>query len=260
MLIVMKAVSVENLRASPATEISKVEHSNLLKLDENLDPNLFIEALKHERRNRFPNILPNGPTRFKIEADPTFYFNANWVLEGRAIACQGPLPWEIDEFWRMAWEANVNTVVMLANPIEKGAHKCCKYWKKFKHTKKTIVSYGKERIVKRKIEVIRGNETRIFVQYHLKNWPDFKTVLPQTLGELVTLVAKRGGRILAHCSAGVGRTGTFLAAFEAFRKRTTAIYPIVLALRNPMTGRVGSVQTPDQYRLVLKTAELLKKT
>jgi len=256
----MKAVAVENLRASPATETSKVEHSKLVKLDENLDPSLFAEAVSQAGRNRWPNILPNEPTRFKSAKDPTFYFNANWILEGQAIACQGPLPKEINDFWRMVWEADVQTIVMLANRVEKGANKCSKYWKGFKCTKKTIISYGNEKIVKRKITVTRGNETRIIVQYHLKNWPDFGAVKPETLGELVTLVAKRKGKILGHCSAGVGRTGTFFAAYEAFRRKTRAIYPIVLALRNPMTGRVGMVQTPEQYRLVLKTAELLKKT
>lgn len=248
------------VRKSPLTQQAAIQYPAILKETENLDPQLFLVGIENMKRNRWPDVLPNEPTRFKIESEPTFYFNANWVLEKRAIACQGPLSDEIGEFWKMVWHADVQTIVMLTNLVERKKDKCSQYWKPLPFKEETICDLGKQKIVRREIKVSRGNETRTVVQYHLQNWPDMGVVSPETLAKLVELVAKRDGKFLAHCSAGLGRTGTFLAAIEAFRQKTSDIFNIVAHLRNPQTGRVGSIQTDKQYWLALKTAQLLKES
>ena len=245
------------IRNSPLTELSEVQYSKILKQGENLDPQLFLKARENMARNRYANVLPNEPTRFTIEKEENFYFNANWVLGGRAIACQGPMSEEIDEFWKMVWHADVRTVVMLTNRLEQGKNKCSHYWKLLPCKEEKIFEKGNELIVKREIEVTRGLETRTVVQYHLQNWPDFGVVAPETLAKLVELVSQRDGKFLAHCSAGLGRSGAFLAVSEAYRQKTSDIVEIVSDLRNPNTGRVGMIQTLPQYHLALKTAKLL---
>jgi len=224
------------------------------KLQQNLDPALFVEAQKHRNRNRYCDVLPNEPTRFKIEGEPSFYFNANWVLNGHAIACQGPMIHEIEEFWKKVDHADIQTIVMLTNPIEGYRDKCSEYWKEKSSAEEKVFENGNECIVKRKIDL----NGKTIVQYHLQNWPDHGTVSPNTLAELVKLAKNEKGKILAHCSAGIGRTGTFFAAYEAHRQKTASIFPIAADLRNPQKGRVGMIQTREQYHLAYQTAQILR--
>lgn len=237
------------------------QYLQLTQLHRNLDPNLFIKASKQIGRNRYGDVLPNEPTRFKIANDPDFYFNANWVLNEHAIACQGPLLNEIDEFWKMVWHSDVRTIVMLTNPTEGSKDKCSKYWESKEFSEEKIFQNGNEAIVKRTIQISKMFQTKTIVQYHLQNWPDHGTVTPGTLSALVSLVAQEEGKILAHCSAGIGRTGTFLAAYEAFRRGAKEIFSIASDLRDPLKGRVGMIQSIEQYLLALQTAqELFPKT
>ena len=251
------------------------EYQKLVNLHP-INHDLFSEGKKHPKRNRFCDILPNEPTRFKLKEDPDFYFNANWMLEGKAIASQGPLETEIEDFWKMVWHSDVTTLVMLANPIENGRKKCSEYWKTnllFKlprilcrgiyvqtKSEQTVFEKGKIKIIERKIQLSKDSQTKIITQYHLQNWPDFGVVPPDVLAELVKLVSKKNSKILAHCSAGVGRTGTFLAAYQAFQKKTRNVFAIASNLRDPYKGRVGMIQTPEQYALANETVQQLPNT
>ncbi|MBS0629004.1 MAG: tyrosine-protein phosphatase [Verrucomicrobia bacterium] len=252
-MIAQLFTEVGNLLSRLLIWIRGSDFERLTQLHQNLDPTLFAEPQKHRDRNRYSDILPNEPTRFKIADDPSFYFNANWVLKNRAIACQGPLGNEKEEFWKMVAHGEVETIVMLTNPMEGYREKCTEYWKSRRYTERKIFENGTEAIVERKIQV----NSKTIVQYHLQNWPDHSTVSPETLAELVKLVSDREGNLLVHCSAGIGRTGTFLAALEAHRQKTDKIFSIAADLRDPYKGRVGMIQTPEQYHLALKTAELL---
>jgi len=237
------------------------QYGQLVRLHLPIDQNHFTQARKHPSRNRFSNILPNEPTRFKIAGEPDFYFNANWVLGKKAIACQGPLESEIDQFRKMIWEGEVSAIVMLANPIEKERNKCSEYWKDPTlgelQSEKVVFKEEGVQIVERKIEISNGSATKVITQFHLQNWPDFGVVSPQILARIVRLAAKKGGKLLVHCSAGVGRTGTFLAAFQAYHQKTDDIFPIVRSLRDPHKGRVGLIQTPQQFALASNAAKIL---
>lgn len=227
---------------------------------EERDASLYPTALapENKERNRYFDILPNEPTRFKFK-DKETYFNANIVLNGSAIAAQGPEERELKEFWTMIKEFDATAIVALANPIERGEEKCANYWGITRENK--VYTNGNENIVKR---VIRFQGENV-VQYHLQNWPDHGVVKVETLAKLIELFYEENkGPFIVHCSAGIGRTGTFCAVYEAYRqiqegKKNPNIKEIVTNLRHPEKGRTGMVQTEKQYNLIYQTVDYLLK-
>ena len=67
------------------------------------------------------------------------------------------------------------------------------------------------------------------------------------------------GTILVHCSAGVGRTGTFLAVYKLWldyinpNVKELSVFPTVLALRKQ---RCLMVQKKEQYVYIAKCLRL----
>lgn len=43
-----------------------------------------------------------------------------YIHDDMVMVCAGPLPETVGDFWRMAWEECVQTMVMLTNTQEKG--------------------------------------------------------------------------------------------------------------------------------------------
>lgn len=88
-------------------------------------------------KNRYSNILSMTSTRVPISQirhdSSSTYINANFIkgfsgFKSEYIACQGPLPSTVDDFWRMVWEQNVKAIVMVTGLIEKLVNKCARYW------------------------------------------------------------------------------------------------------------------------------------
>ena len=208
-------------------------------------------------KNRYPDVLAYDHSRVIISKHQgTDYINANYMdgfgKSNAYIAAQGPLgpPKEnvaatpstsnggaatpqlntINDFWRMIWELNITTIVMLTNLIENNRVKCALYWPE--DTK----NYGRIRVRKveenqfcdyiiRKFSIQRiqvhsaDSETRQITQFHFVAWPDHGVPLfPIAMIQFVKLVRSyinqsgddMSSPNLVHCSAGVGRTGTFI--------------------------------------------------
>ncbi len=87
--------------------------------------------------------------------------------------------------------------------------------------------------------------------------PDFEPPTPEQIDRFVAFVdacLADGVAVLAHCGAGIGRTGTMLACYLVSRgmKPDTAI-------RKIRRERPGSVETPDQERSVSDYYRRLKQ-
>ncbi|XP_033997468.1 receptor-type tyrosine-protein phosphatase beta isoform X6 [Trematomus bernacchii] len=228
------------------------------------------ERLENKPKNRYANVLPYDSSRVKlsiIHGSPyDDYINANYMpgynSRKEFIAAQGPLPGTVNDFWRMIWEKNVRSLVMLTRCNEQGRVKCEQYWAQgTKHFENITVTTTSEIALEDwtirdfDIKNVKTAETRSVRHFHFTAWPDHG--VPQTTELLISfrhLVREhmdqfsRHSPTVVHCSAGVGRTGTFIAIdhlmFQIERENIVDVFGIVYDLR---MHRPLMVQTEDQY-------------
>ncbi|KAL3880848.1 hypothetical protein ACJMK2_033054 [Sinanodonta woodiana] len=229
-------------------------------------------ALANPSKNRYKSMYPYDFNRVVLKRDSTQiaedqhasdYINASHIKgykgQNNYIACQGPTDNTICDFWWMIWQEKTECIVMLTNLVEMGKVKCKQYWPEEGEeiygsvkVKLVRVETGSD-YVKRNLDVTVGDKSRRVAQFHYKAWPD-KDV-PDTAWSLVgfwnavcKLKISGEGPVVVHCSAGVGRTGTFIAldiiSNEACETSHVAVMSCVANLREQ---RLNMVQTASQY-------------
>ncbi|XP_052451545.1 receptor-type tyrosine-protein phosphatase mu isoform X4 [Carassius gibelio] len=227
-------------------------------------------AKKDENRmkNRYGNIIAYDHSRVRLQPlegeQSSDYINANYVdgyhRPNHYIATQGPMQETVYDFWRMVWQENTATIVMVTNLVEVGRVKCCKYWPDdteiYRDMKVTLIETQllSEYVIRTFAVEKRGaHEIREIRQFHFTGWPDHGVPYHATglLGFVRRVKAKspaNAGPMVIHCSAGAGRTGCFIVIDimldMAEREGVVDIYNCVRELRS---RRVNMVQTEEQY-------------
>ena len=184
-----------------------------------------------DNKDRYSDIKPYKYNTIQINIDKkdNHYINAspiNIIKEKYFISTQGPKDNTVEDFWTMVDEQKCNVIVMLCNLEEAGREKCAKYW--HKNMKKYTIKVQKEK-ENNEIYVIRNltlinnqtKEEKKIIQIHFKGWPDHGIPdkddegILQAFMEMNKIVDenKKDGPIIVHCSAGVGRTGTFISMY-----------------------------------------------
>jgi tyrosine-protein phosphatase non-receptor type 9 len=235
-------------------------------------------------KNRYTDVLCYDHTRVILTRDDndldTDYINANFVdgykQRNAFISSQGPLPRTFPDFWQMVWEQRTLLVVMTTRAVERHRTKCGQYWPELEGTSITcgiyeihsenIENYEDFIITSLTITNTRSEEVRSVSHFQFTSWPDYGTP-DSALSMLQFLQCVRekqnemllqledswnghplGPPIIVHCSAGIGRTGTFCTLDIAIRKfediGKVDIRSTVDCIR---AQRAFSIQMPDQY-------------
>ncbi|KRZ68214.1 Tyrosine-protein phosphatase non-receptor type 11, partial [Trichinella papuae] len=248
---------------------------------------------ENRMKNRYKNILPFDHTRIILRGgDPnkigSDYINANLIevlpefeifdgITRKYISTQGCLNNTIDDFWQMVWQEHSRIIVMTTKEIERGKiqTKCVRYWPEEGQSWNT--GFNKEICLSLLIERMTPDfairtlrlqkivndeaESRLVYHYQFLAWPDHG--VPPNPGTVVNFLEEinqlESGMtdkrpLIVHCSAGIGRTGTFIAIdliLCLIRKYglqcTIDIRRTVQMLRSQ---RSGMVQTEAQYKFV----------
>ncbi|XP_062515048.1 uncharacterized protein LOC134190608 [Corticium candelabrum] len=240
-----------------------------------------------ESKNRYMNVLPNPHSAVRLiplNDDPTTtYINANYVRgysrKNKAyIATQGPIPSTRNDFWRMIWEQNVSIIIMTTGLVERGRMKCCQYWPDSHEKEATYGKYVvavvnesqtdhytiKTLTVRKDVQASDEDESennqeqeiRLVKHYWFTAWPDFG--IPRETGPILDFLsiiqkdsASLPGPVLIHCSAGIGRTGTFIGIEMGMQQYTKeGLVDPLQYMCSMRQDRGGSVQTADQYLFI----------
>ncbi|UYV73148.1 PTPRD [Cordylochernes scorpioides] len=229
------AAHIDRLKANDNLKFSQEYESRILWV-QSIDPgqqftwensNLEINKTK----NRYANVIAYDHSRVVLQSvdgiSGSDYINANYCDGYRRsnayIATQGPLPETFTDFWRMVWEQNSRTIVMMTKLEERTRIKCDQYWP------------------------ARGSENYGPVQVALQDTQDLATYCIRTFN----IQKEKQGNVVVMGSAGVGRTGCFVvidSMLERLKHETTVdIYGHVTCLR---AQRNYMVQTEDQYLFI----------
>jgi len=220
-------------------------------------------------KNRYPDILPFEHSRVHLSSIPSRegsdYINANWIFGHSYISCQAPIFSTFADHWRMVWETHSPITIMLTRIFEAGRTKAHIYWPLSQDTlvfgEITVTKLEEEdngNFVLRRFLLSKGNEAREVYHLHFTGWPDFG--VPQSTHGILELVstvnnlqAEMGeGPLIVHCSAGVGRSASFIAIHQAVHTlENTGTLPdiseIVLQMRKE---RMAMVQTEKQFEFI----------
>lgn len=202
-------------------------------LNERSRTHSFGESEKNKQLNRYIDVRPYDRSRVKLRRSrDTDYINANLVTVPKAarqyILTQGPLPETLGHFWLMVWEQKSNVIVMLNRVVEDFLDKCEQYWPKrlneTNHFKDVKLNVTLKKVTNTKHYTIRemiledeeSQKSRTISQFHYTVWPDHgEPQSPTSILRLLAAIRKSGGLdkmdepTIVHCSAGIGRSGTF---------------------------------------------------
>ncbi|KAM4639341.1 receptor-type tyrosine-protein phosphatase kappa-like isoform 2-T2 [Amazona ochrocephala] len=225
------------------------------------------KELCNQSKNRYKSIIPYDHCRVVLQPSDTGngYINASYVDSYRSphffIAAQGPLPGTVLDFWQMVWQEKTSVIVMLTGLVEQNKTKCEQYWPEQEQV------YGDFTVTLNNTRTTTGLVTRIFSlqkagcalprvveQFHYLLWPDHG--VPRNSAQLLCLVDvvnKRAseapaGPVVVHCSAGIGRTGTFIALdFLLKMGKAEGKVDVFHCVQRLREQRISMVQTKEQY-------------
>ncbi|SCU94147.1 LADA_0G06854g1_1 [Lachancea dasiensis] len=258
----------------------------------------------NRERNRYVNIMPYERNRVKLKLKSgNDYVNASYVKvqvprqslrAGHYIATQGPTDRSASQFWQMCYQQcpGENMVIVMVTPlVEHHRRKCAEYWPR---EPGSCVTVAQEQCGDSKFET--GLEVRnINVEhraaytlstlqivpsdvrfpqktvhhFYFERWRDMSKpdeVLPiLELSRHSHRLNSPNNPMIVHCSAGVGRSGTFITLDHLFHDTHDFATPqpgqdyqhdlieqIVLQLRSQ---RLKMVQTVDQYLFIYHAAQ-----
>uniref|UniRef100_A0A8C1YV86 protein-tyrosine-phosphatase n=1 Tax=Cyprinus carpio TaxID=7962 RepID=A0A8C1YV86_CYPCA len=199
------------------------------------------------------------------------YINANYIdhwLPFIEYVCvylcvcvfAGPKQETVYDFWRMVWQENCFSIVMITKLVEVGRVKCCKYWPDESEM------YGDIKITLLKTETLAEYTVRTFAlerrgysakhevcQFHFTSWPEHgvpyhATGLLAFIRRVKSSTPLDAGPVVVHCSVGAGRTGCYIVLDVMLdMAECEGVVDIYNCVKTLCSRRINMIQTEEQY-------------
>ncbi|XP_072239387.1 tyrosine-protein phosphatase non-receptor type 9 [Leuresthes tenuis] len=246
----------------------------------------YSKKLSNQIKNRYSDVLCLDQSRVRLcqlcddEDETSDYINASFMdgykRRNTYIATQGPLPKTFGDFWRMVWEQMVLIIVMTTRVVERGRVKCGQYWPLedgrteqhgyFLVRNTRIQGFQDFKLSHLELYNTQSGEKRDIYHYLYVSWPDFgvpksasamldfREHVLQTREAAVQSLGSSwrgppgGPPLVVHCSAGIGRTGTFCTLDICLSQlEDVGTVDVHQTVRRMRAQRAFSIQTWDQY-------------
>uniref|UniRef100_A0AAY4CSM1 Receptor-type tyrosine-protein phosphatase U n=1 Tax=Denticeps clupeoides TaxID=299321 RepID=A0AAY4CSM1_9TELE len=173
---------------------------------------------------------------------------------------RGPKQETVYDFWRMVWQENCFSIVMITKLVEVGRVKCCKYWPDDSEL------YGDIKITLLKTETLAEYTVRTFAlerrgysakhevrQFHFTSWPEHgvpyhATGLLAFIRRVKASTPPDAGPVVVHCSMGAGRTGCYIVLDVMLdMAECEGVVDIYNCVKTLCSRRINMIQTEEQY-------------
>uniref|UniRef100_A0A8C2XKR6 Receptor-type tyrosine-protein phosphatase U n=1 Tax=Cyclopterus lumpus TaxID=8103 RepID=A0A8C2XKR6_CYCLU len=232
----------------PAVRVADLlQHINQMKTAEGYGFKQEYEVRGHTRQHRQVKLHP-------LLGDPNSdYINANYI-DVR------PKQETLYDFWRMVWQENCFSIVMITKLVEVGRVKCCKYWPDDSEM------YGDIQITLLKTETLAEYTVRTFAlerrgystkhevrQFHFTSWPEHgvpyhATGLLAFIRRVKASTPPDAGPVVVHCSVGAGRTGCYIVLDVMLdMAECEGVVDIYNCVKTLCSRRINMIQTEEQY-------------
>ncbi|XP_010415897.1 PREDICTED: protein-tyrosine-phosphatase PTP1-like isoform X2 [Camelina sativa] len=262
---------------SIAHEFANLQANRLRPTEMLLSCTLAMNNVNIEK-NRYRDVVPFDNNRIVLNpckddrSSAEGYVNASLIKTSDSesisqfIATQGPLPHTMEDFWEMVIQHHCPIIVMLTRLVDNyKTVKCGDYFqagdgpREFgnisvmtKWIKTTDTS-----LMLRNLEVkYKETEDQPMSVLHIQypEWPDHgvpkDTVAVREILKRLYQVPPSVGPIIVHCSAGIGRTGTYCAIHNTIQRILAgdmSALDLAKTVATFRSQRIGMVQTMDQY-------------
>ncbi|KAL0221476.1 hypothetical protein RCL1_001330 [Eukaryota sp. TZLM3-RCL] len=227
--------------------------------------------------NRYNDVIPHDESLVLL-GSPFYYINASYCHSKQYIATQAPLPHTFAHFWHMVYETDSRVIVALTD-----LSKDCYF------PNQTSQIYGRLQVdhvstqpisndlilrvfnlsclslpcnplnaspctpIQTLVDLQPSEEpSKLVYHYQFLGWPDAQT--PSNMidfDKLIALLCNHDSRMIVHCMAGVGRTGTLITILEMIKSKNQGVLnefdliQFILTLRRERSPLM--VETIDQF-------------
>uniref|UniRef100_A0A672HR10 protein-tyrosine-phosphatase n=1 Tax=Salarias fasciatus TaxID=181472 RepID=A0A672HR10_SALFA len=240
----------------PAVRVADLlQHINQMKTAEGygFKQEYEVKKTRHDRHRVKLHPLLGDPNSDYINAN---YIDVSLIL----FFCLRPKQETLYDFWRMVWQENCFSIVMITKLVEVGRVKCCKYWPDDSEM------YGDIKITLLKTETLAEYTVRTFAlerrgystkhevrQFHFTSWPEHgvpyhATGLLAFIRRVKASTPPDAGPVVVHCSAGAGRTGCYIVLDVMLdMAECEGVVDIYNCVKTLCSRRINMIQTEEQY-------------